>query len=189
MAWLAVWRYLIEHQFFEEAVVASCQFGSPHRKEFRMLGWGIDMKAMERRCRGGHEHLRIEGKYTKPSAMYVPAFAEHFAYQISCVLRVKRAEREDEPTCQGLESVLINDLLMTGEWKVQSDWFWKRASHINILESHVGLALMKKLTADRGELRYTSLLDSRVAKGPFAKGRSSARAFTSLPRKAAAWQI
>ena len=56
MAWLAVWRYLVEYQSFEETVVASCQFGSPHRKEFRLLGKGINMKAMERKCPGGHQH-------------------------------------------------------------------------------------------------------------------------------------
>ena len=189
MAWMAVWRYLVEHQFFEEAVVASCQFGSPHGKEFRMLGWGIDMEAMERKCPGGHDHIRIEGKFTKPSAMYVSALAEHFASCISTALRVKRAEREDEPVCQGLESVLINDLLMTGKWTVQSSWFWRKASHINLLESHAGLALMKKLTCEGGDIRYSSLLDSRVAKGSFAKGRSSARALTPLLKKAASWQI
>ena len=98
-------------------------------------------------------------------------------------LRAKRAEEE-------VESVLINDLLMTGHWNVRSEWFWKKASHINLLESHAGLALMKKLKLGGGDVRYTSLLDSRVAKGSFAKGRSSAaKALMPMLRKAAAWQI
>ena len=66
MAWLSSWIFLKEHFGFQEAVVASCQFGSPHRKEFRLLGFGLDMKAMETKCPGGHQHLIIAGKYTKP---------------------------------------------------------------------------------------------------------------------------
>ena len=79
MAWLHLWRFLVEKKGFQEAIVASCQFGSPHRKEFRLLGRNIDMRALEVRCPGGHQHLRIEGKYTKASAVYVPELALHFA--------------------------------------------------------------------------------------------------------------
>lgn len=74
---LSIWEFLLGHKNFSEAVVASCKFGSPHKKEFRLIGWGLDMDAIDTRCPGGHSHLRIEGRYTKPSAMYTPALAEH----------------------------------------------------------------------------------------------------------------
>ena len=47
MAWLSIWTFLIRQKGFSEAVVASCQFGSIHRKEFRMIGRGLDMQAMQ----------------------------------------------------------------------------------------------------------------------------------------------
>lgn len=42
-------------------------------KQFRLLTEGLGTEFLTVRCRGGHKHLRIEGKLTKPSAVYVPA--------------------------------------------------------------------------------------------------------------------
>ena len=36
MAWLKEWRSLVDSEDFE-AILATCQFGSPHQKEFRFL--------------------------------------------------------------------------------------------------------------------------------------------------------
>ena len=70
MAWTQIWRYMLE-QGLEEAIVASCQFGSPHQKEFRLLCYLLDVIALEVRCPGGHQRIVIQGKYTKASAAYV----------------------------------------------------------------------------------------------------------------------
>ena len=78
MAWLTIWQYLISLGF-EEAFLASCLFGSPHKKEFRLLFHGLERALLDVRCRGGHGHLRIEGKYTKASGEYVDGVAERFA--------------------------------------------------------------------------------------------------------------
>eukprot|EP00435_Cladocopium_sp_Y103_P045749 s1324_g13.t1 len=189
MAWLSVWRFLLEFKGFSEAVVASCQFGSIHKKEFRLIGKSIDMEALERKCPGGHDHVRIEGQYTKPSAIYTEALAEHIGRAFEVALRRKRAREEAEIDVRGVESVLANDMLVSGDWELEFSWFWRRSSHINILESSAYVALLKKLTKQGGDIRFTTLLDSRVAKCSHAKGRSSSRALHPTLRKGAAWQF
>ena len=79
MAWLSFWRFLLEQMGFEELVIASCAFGISLLKQFRSLVQGLDVQSMTRRRRGGHKRVRIEGKLTKASAVYVPALAMHFA--------------------------------------------------------------------------------------------------------------
>ena len=61
MAWLAFWKYLVKIGF-TEAVLNSCAVGSIHKKPFRLLGWGLDMKMLSIPCPGGHSHVRIEGR-------------------------------------------------------------------------------------------------------------------------------
>ena len=78
MAWLSCWRYLLSLGC-SESVVAACMFKSIHKKEFRILSYLLSADRLEKRCGGGHQHVRIEGKYTKDSAIYPPALAEHFA--------------------------------------------------------------------------------------------------------------
>eukprot|EP00435_Cladocopium_sp_Y103_P043042 s6_g12.t1 len=189
MAWLSIWQFLLKCRGFCEAVVASCQFGSIHKKEFRLIGKRIDMQAMQRKCCGGHLHVRIEGKYTKPSSMYTPGLADHFANAFATALRVLRHAAADEPRVSGVESVVANDLLSSGAWQLESAWFWRAPSHINILESHAYLAVLKKLAVEQGDVRFTTLLDSRVAKCSHAKGRSSSKALRPTLQKGAAWQI
>eukprot|EP00435_Cladocopium_sp_Y103_P022342 s2443_g5.t1 len=189
MAWLSVWQFLLTAKGFQEAIVASCQFGSIHRKEFRLLIWGIFVEELERRCPGGHEHVRIEGAYTKESAVYVPALAGHSARAIEAALRRRRHVEADVMQVAGIESVVCNDLLLSGSWEVDFSWHWRGPSHINVLESYAYLAVIKKLTLAGGGRRFAALLDSRVAKCSHAKGRSSSRALAPTLRKAAAWQV
>ena len=92
MAWLAAWRWLLRIGC-EEAIVASCAFQSIHKKEFRLLLSRLHPEWLEQRCRGGHQHVRIEGRYTKDSAIYTKALARHFARAFGEPLR-SRGERE-----------------------------------------------------------------------------------------------
>lgn len=97
MAWLKMWRRLLK-RFYREAVIASCQFGSPHRKEFRVIGKHIDFDFLDTRCPGGHKHIPIAGALTKPSAIYVPALARHFAIAFKNALRVCETDQSlDRP--------------------------------------------------------------------------------------------
>lgn len=72
---------------------------------------------------------------------------------------------------------MINDILASGEWQLEHQWHWKSASHINVLESLSYVSLLKKLAASNlhPALRFNALLDSRVAKGAHAKGRSTSQ--------------
>lgn len=190
MAWLSVWRFLLRCKSFQEAVCASCAFGSPHLKQFRLLTYGLDAEELTVRCKGGHKHLRIEGKLTKASSVYVPALAEHFARAFYKALRRIDDQHENEPTVKGLESVAINDVLMSGSWQLEHCWHWKVAAHINVLESNAYLSLLKRLARHESEaLRFVALLDSRVAKGAHAKGRSTSWALGPSLRKAAAVSV
>ena len=189
MAWLSVWRFLLTFKGFAEAIVASCQFGSIHRKEFRLLTHGLDAQKLTCRCPGGHAHVPIEGKYTKFSAVYVPEPAKHFARAFHEALRRDLQKRLDEPDVDGLESVIGNDLLLTGNWECDLVWHWKHSAHINLLESHAFLALLKVLALEGEDSRFVALLDSQVAKCAHAKGRSGAAALAPSIRKPAALQV
>eukprot|EP00435_Cladocopium_sp_Y103_P013662 s4315_g3.t1 len=134
MAWLSIWRYLLQLGF-EEAVVNSCAFGSPHKKPFRLLGWGLPMHRIATRCPGGHSHVRIVGKLTKPSAVYHPSLAKFLARHIAEALRVRGTDEENRAV--KLESVVLNDLLSQPLWTVQKEWNWERPAHINVLESRI----------------------------------------------------
>ena len=78
MAWLSDWRWLLSLGC-AESIVASCFFGSIHRKKFRLLTYLLVAEEMTRRCPGGHEHVPIQGAHTKPSAVYEDGVADHFA--------------------------------------------------------------------------------------------------------------
>lgn len=160
--------------------MASCAFGSPHLKQFRLLTKGLDTEFLTVRCRGGR------GKLTKPSAVYVPALAKHFATAFARGL--KRVEEEVGATDgHGLESVVINDVLAAGEWKTEHEWQWQTHFHINVLESLAYVSLLKRLARHESRaLRFPALLDSRVAKGAHAKGRTASRVLQPGLHRAAA---
>lgn len=168
MCWTTAWHCLLQCGF-EESVVASCQFGSPHRKEFRMITYMLDKNFLEVRCPGGHDHVPIAG-----SAVYVDALGRHFAIAFVKALEFASRMENEGPLCEGIESVIVNDLLAAGAWEVSRSWNWRRSSHINILEASTVVSLLKELALKTPDRRQVVLSDSRVAKGALAKGRSSA---------------
>jgi len=189
MAWLAAWRWLLKIGC-EEAIVASCAFQSIHKKEFRLLLSRLHPEWLEQRCRGGHQRVRIEGRYTKDSAIYTKALARHFARAFGRAIEEQRREREDLSPAHGIHSVFVNDLLKTGGWKIERAWFWKERVHINLLETRVVLSLFEqRLRQEKVSRRLNVLLDSTVARCALAKGRSSSRAIQHLLRKAASVQL
>ena len=159
MAWLVAWKWLLGLGC-SGAVVASCQFGSIHRKEFRLLVYLLDSIKMTVKCAGGHQHVRIQGQYTKGSAVYTDAM--HFAKSFSCALQKLDEEKAAESSSSGFESVLTNDVLRTGEWSIERAWFWKTKSHINVLESSAYASLLKESIRVRRGTRFSVLLDSSV---------------------------
>jgi hypothetical protein len=101
---------------FRESIIASCQFGSPHKKEFKLLTYLLDAEGLEVKCPGGHTHVRIEGSLTKGSAVYVWDLAAHFAKFFSKALRKVAFEESEEKPQLGFESVVINDVLAANTW-------------------------------------------------------------------------
>jgi hypothetical protein len=122
MCWLALWKSLLS-QGFDEAVIASCVFGSIHRKEFRLLCYLLDVLFLEKRCPGGHDHVRIEGAYTKPSAVYVDGLADHIAEAFHSALTSIDAQHRLSPEVEGLESIVSNDVMLTSRWDLVRSWF------------------------------------------------------------------
>eukprot|EP00435_Cladocopium_sp_Y103_P052384 s978_g16.t1 len=186
MAWLSMWQFLLKLGF-EEAIVNSCAFGSPHRKAFRLLGHGLPMQRISTKCPGGHQHVRIEGQYTKQSAIYHPNLAKFLAGHIAAALKERATEEERREL--RLESIILNDVLQQSGWRTESEWCWERPAHINILESRSVVGLFRSLTLDGGDRRFSALLDSRVAKGAHAKGRSSAHSLRPSLLRACAYAI
>ena len=185
MRWLKQWRSMLTRGAVE-AVLATCQFGSPHQKEFRFLLAGIRGELVEMRCRGGHKHIRIEGKYTKQSAIYPPAMAEHLSLAFVDALARMRLREEGDRLRGGLQGLLVDDVLRTEGWKESCVWYWKARSHINVLEVSSALTAMKLQIKKQRRVRMKIELDSMVAKGALAKGRSSARTLGPVMKRVAA---
>ena len=187
MAWLSAWAWL-RRLGCEEAVVAACGFGSPHRKEFRLLCGGLNVEEIDSRCTKDHTHVPIAGKYTAPSAVYTPQMAMHLAKAFKKgILQRKRDLFEERRT--GEESLLVNDLLLTKRWSEVASWEWKRRPHINVLETGTVETLLEDLTKSGGSRRDNILVDSLVAKGALAKGRSSAFSLSRVLKRSASYQI
>ena len=132
MAWLPEWKSELT-KGTEEAVVASCQFGSIHQKEFRFLLNGIPASWLDRRCSRDHTHVKIQGKFTKPSAVYTPELSDHLARAFARAIAEKIPEEFGEGC--GLESLVVNDVLQASRWSLVRAWFWRTKSHINVLET------------------------------------------------------
>lgn len=188
MAWLTIWAYMKKIGLCETSI-ASCAFGSPHLKKFRLLHYKLNPDMLSVGCPGGHRHIRIEGKLTKPSAVYVPALAKRFAEAFHQAISYQKEEEISDVRGPKVESLVLNDILGGGEWRTDLEWFWRTPSHINILESHSYLSLLRLLAQEGGDMRFSALLDSQVAKCSHAKGRSSSVALTPSLRKAAAIQV
>ena len=187
MAWTPMWRSLLSKGFCE-AVVASCQFGSPHQKEFRLLIYLLSPERLQVKCPGGHDHIPIQGKYTKPSATYVQGLARHIALEFKRTLEFI-ARSDDQLPVVGLESVLGNDVLLSSSWNLLRHCPWKKKSHINVLEAEMAVGILKHQCIVEPETRFLGFLDSQVALGALAKGRSSSRSLSFSCRRSAALQI
>ena len=174
MAWLKVWLRLRALSGILEVFLAACQFGSVHKKEFRFLGCNLDLHRIARPCRGGHEHVVIQGKWTKASAVYPDALARELAMLYGDFVTKDRCrERELGVDFSGLESPIINELLAGRQWKLEKEWRWKRHERINMLEMRGLVVLLKSQPAAGPDRRILHLFDSAVALAASVKGRSS----------------
>ena len=186
LCWTHHWKKLVEDGF-QECILASCQFGSKHKKEFVFIFYLLDARGMEVKCPGGHLHVKIEGSLTKPSAVYVRDLAMHVAVGFKKVLL--RIGEDTDHAALGYESALVNDVLISKKWSTVRAWHWKRKSHINELESSAAASLVAQVARDSPSSRFCDIVDSRVALGSLAKGRSSSLKLNRICRRVAALAI
>ena len=186
MRWLKEWRRLLE-MGARETHLASCRFGSVHQKEFALLAANMRVELLHKPCTRDHEHLKIEGKWTKPSAVYCPGLAAafaHFFWQHLQAIDSARARLSLE--VEGLEDQLSNDLLVGLAWQERSSWRWHGSSHINILEMAAYVRLLRHIAGEGGDRRIPFFIDSHVARCCISRGRSSAGSLRRTLKKSAA---
>ena len=186
MCWMPEWKRFLENGWAHEEWCASCMYGSIHKKEFRFLVTNLNSSELHRSCDHSHRHIRIEGKYTKASAVYTDQLAAALAACISKGLRLKKAcEAYHHTQDSGLESVAFNDLLLSSRWETVDQWTWKKPAHINIHEAASVLKLLKAQAITSPKSRFPVGVDSNVALSALAKGRSPSYGLRPVMRRAA----
>eukprot|EP00435_Cladocopium_sp_Y103_P066008 s89_g28.t1 len=185
MRWLREWKSLAMSEDFEEAIIAACNFNSPHQKEFCFLIHLLSKEALQMKCTRDHTHIRIQGSFTKKSAAYTDELGMHLALEFKRALRRQAILADNEFSVEGLESAVVNDLVLTRRWKEAAVWSWKRPRHINVLEVSAAVATMQKEASLCPHSRYLSLVDSSVARGALTKGRSTSKLLQPLLRRSA----
>lgn len=189
MAWLREWISMVQSGLFSEAIIAACNFESPHQKEFRFLLAFLSAQNLHLPCTRDHPHVKIEGRFTKPSAIYPEALGMHLAVEFKAALRRMAAETDDDLVVAGNESLVVNDVVQTLRWKEVSSWTWKRSPHINVLEVSASVAALHKVGASSPHSCFVSLIDSVVARGALTKGRSTSVLLRPSLLRSAALQI
>ena len=189
MRWLQEWQRLLLLGA-KEVWLASCAYGSPHKKEFVFVGANMELASLHRPCPGGHQHIVIQGSYTKPSATYTDELSTAIAVLFKRHIDERKfAAVATELQVSGLEDQLTNDVCLGADWITEAAWSWKGASHINLLETSAVLRLYRNRAREGGDLRFAFFEDSHVSRSSLARGRTSSDAMRPLLRKAAALTI
>ena len=166
-----------------------CQFGAPYRKSTRLgrvrASW---LEVLGRRCQGGHQHEQLQGSRTTFAACYPAELCACWAAAAAAAYREESTlfaelQSADPPEVRpgALERLWMNDLVMHLPWRTQSSTRAARA-HINVLETRAALQATLEATP-LGGVRIPLLVDSMVAKGCLAKGRSSSQLLNSEMRR------
>jgi hypothetical protein len=176
MRWLREWVRLLLLGA-TEAFLASCNFGSPHQKEFCFLGVNMQVSRLNKPCTRDHGHIPIQGAYTKPSATYTDELAMFLAVFFADHLKAhQKTVQRLSVSSSGLESIVTNDVAATFEWSPLAAWKWQHSCHINILENYATLKLFREAAKKGGDIRFCYLGDSHVSRSAIARGRSSSHA-------------
>ena len=94
----------------------------------------------------------------------------------------------EPPPRSGFESLVLNDIMLSYPWEVQSSWAWRGKSHINVLEARAFLHALRLRARRGGDERFVHALDSAVARGALAKGRTTSRLLLPVVRASGALQ-
>ncbi|CAK9097604.1 unnamed protein product, partial [Durusdinium trenchii] len=94
---LKEWQFFLEHELAHETWLASCMYGSVHKKEFLFLFANMETEFLHRKCSRDHAHVQIAGSYAKPSATYTDELAEALASAFDRALKTKLRSAALEP--------------------------------------------------------------------------------------------
>ncbi|CAK9106382.1 Methyltransferase-like protein 5 [Durusdinium trenchii] len=173
---LEEWQRLLEFGWAHEVWTASCMYGSPHRKEFVFLLVAMQAEQLHRKCDGCHEHIPIQGQWTKPSATYTDELAEALAEAFHQALNDRlRSEKDRDLQVDGLENILVNDVILSRTWDLEQVWRWQKPAHINIQETMAAERLFKQEAVLRPKTRFPLIMDSNVSLSALVKGRTLRR--------------
>lgn len=182
------WSILANSEHCQVVRCDSCAYGSIHLKSFAFLCAWADIAPISDRCDGSHEHVHVQGQFTKGSATYVERLSVALA-DVMCI-GIKRLETFDEACSvsehKGLESQLVNEVALSSAWSLESVWEFRVSSHINLLELSAVVRLVQRLVRKGKACRVVVLVDSNVVRCAASKGRSSSRALTKLLSRLAA---
>ena len=150
-----------------------------------------DLDKINKRCICKKKHLQVQGVYTKGSAVYTEALAESIASCFASALARNRSllEAEHGLEVKGLESQLVNDLVLSSKWKEESSWTFRKKSHINILEMASLLRLVQRLSDMSKPVRAVAMVDSHVTKGASSKGRTASVGLGAVLRRVNAQMV
>ena len=103
--------------------------------------------------------------------------------------RLTQARERVDLDSFGLESPWVNDLALGLSWALVSAWDWRRERHINVHETGAFKRLC--VVKARGSIpsRFSSLIDSNVARCAISKGRSPSSALTAELRQISALSL
>ena len=187
---LEEWQRLLEFGWAHEVWTASCMYGSPHRKEFVFLLVAMQAEQLHRKCDGCHEHIPIQGQWTKPSATYTDELAEALAEAFHQALNDRlRSEKDRDLQVDGLENILVNDVILSRTWDLEQVWRWQKPAHINIQETMAAERLFKQEAVLRPKTRFPLIMDSNVSLSALVKGRSPSKGLRKSLRRVGATLI
>ena len=175
-------------------------FGANFRKRTKLFGIRTHfLRPLERLCAGAgaaNGLVALTGRATTAAAAYHPALCTEWAGLLKTwcddsgpflPLDVESLKQAD--TRGAYEKFYINDIASASEWEPVFSLRAFFGEHINVCELRALLELVKRIAPSHRHLRVLVLVDSRVALGCAAKGRSASPQLNRLLRQVAAWCI
>ncbi len=170
---------------------AMCSFGTVNKKMTRLFGVkSAFLLPLGRPCRGGHAHVPLEGSLTTAASEYPKAFCDQFIALLSDDLSMREdvsdfgsADLDDTLPRRGPESIYINDLAQSLQWRPVFSRRARASAHINLKEMQSLASLLAQIRTKHQMQRFIVLVDSLVVLGACAKGRSPSRPLNHLLRQ------
>ena len=167
---------------------AMCAYGEFYRKLTRLGLIGARfLEGLEAPCPGFHKHVPLRGRATTRVAEYGLPLVTKWADLTLEAWKVERpdvvfqerveAGRSQKPC---FETIWLNDVMASSSWSVVMNAAWPRSrAHVNVLELNAHLQLLCSQAPIAVRRKQSYFLDSRVAIGVLAKGRSAAPALNA----------